>query len=52
MEIDVQLLARSIVTAGAIGVSELPKQVEAFRDGPSDAPFTVIPNKGALYLAK
>jgi oxidoreductase len=51
IEIQVPILAKSIVLAGQLGSSALPPVAEASKAG-QDTPFTLIGNKGAVALAK
>ncbi|KAJ8495786.1 hypothetical protein ONZ45_g12707 [Pleurotus djamor] len=45
------ILAKSMRIAGRLGSPALPAVAEAAKDGPKDASFTVVTNKGALQLA-
>ncbi|KAF8075184.1 hypothetical protein FPV67DRAFT_1727886 [Lyophyllum atratum] len=50
-QIQISTLAKSIVAAGKFGSSALPASALAKKQGPDDAPFTLIDNAGALGLA-
>ncbi|KAF4569922.1 Protein fmp52, mitochondrial [Pleurotus pulmonarius] len=52
MEIELSLLAKSMIIAGVAGSLALPAAAEAIRVGPPDASYTVITNRGAIHLAK
>ncbi|KAF9233834.1 hypothetical protein BU15DRAFT_79693 [Melanogaster broomeanus] len=52
VEIEVPLLAKSIMNAGMLGSSRLPAAVGASKAGLPDAPFTLIDNKGAGILGR
>ena len=51
-QIQVANLGKAIVRAGALGSDALPPQAEATKEGPENARFTVIGNRGANNLAK
>ena len=48
----VEMLAKSMCIAGALGSSALPAAAEATREGKSEAQFTLISNRGAIGLVK
>ncbi|KAF9224161.1 hypothetical protein BS17DRAFT_780584 [Gyrodon lividus] len=50
VEIEVPVLAKSIMNAGILGSSGLPASVGASKAGQEDAQFTLIENKGAGIL--
>ncbi|KAG2754939.1 hypothetical protein P692DRAFT_20828337 [Suillus brevipes Sb2] len=52
VEIHVPVLAKAIMKAGALGSSGLPPAVGATKAGQEDASFTLIGNKGALFLGQ
>ncbi|KAM6497243.1 hypothetical protein JOM56_007716 [Amanita muscaria] len=51
VEINVSTLAKSVVEAGIVGSSGLPKVASATTGGPGDGRFTVIYNAGAIAMA-
>jgi len=52
MEIQVPVLARATMKAGALGTSGLPASVGAVKAGKEGAWFTLIGNKGAKILGE
>ncbi|KIJ21051.1 hypothetical protein PAXINDRAFT_65728 [Paxillus involutus ATCC 200175] len=52
VEIEVPLLAKSIMKAGILGSAGLPASVGASKAGQEDAQFTLIGNKGAGILGR
>ncbi|KAJ7597575.1 hypothetical protein C8J56DRAFT_1011918 [Mycena floridula] len=52
MQIKVPPLAKAIGLVGQLGVEGLPPSAAAFKSGPAEAQYTVIPNPGCLALAE
>jgi len=52
VEIQVPMLAKSIVEAGVVGSSGLPDVARATQSGSDGAKFTLIDNAGAIAMAK
>ncbi|KZV89539.1 hypothetical protein EXIGLDRAFT_838439, partial [Exidia glandulosa HHB12029] len=51
-QMPVPVLAKSMLKAGALGSAKLPADAAATKAGPTETPFTVMNNKGALVLAQ